>query len=118
MVKRSDDDQKVLRDFVKKDHRFSKEEKAALDIDSVDAFDIFWNSVLQSQNKFEETHKKGAGLAMRKVQDFGASASDIVQHMDPIVQIVKDFGAPYGGMAIGTITFLFTVWLIIPWSKS
>jgi len=118
LVKRSDDEQQALRDLVKKDRSFSEEEKAALNIDSVAAFDIFWNSALQSQNKFEGAHKHGAGLAMRNVQDFGASASDILQHMEPIVQVVKDFGAPSGGMAIGTITFLFTVRLLIPWSNS
>jgi hypothetical protein len=109
LVKRSDDDQQALRDLVEKDPNFSKEEKAALDIDSVAAFDIFWKSALQSKDKFEEAHEHGTKLAMRNVQDFGASASDIVQHMEPIVQVVKDFGAPSGGMAIGTITFFFTV---------
>jgi hypothetical protein len=109
LVKRSDDEQQALRDLVEKDPKFSKEERAALDIDSVAAFDIFWNSALQSQDKFEKAHEHGTELAMRKVQDFGASASDILQHMEPIVQVVKDFGAPSGGMAIGTITFLFTV---------
>lgn len=109
LVKRSDDEQQALRNLVESDSNFSDEEKAALDIDSVAAFEIFWNSALQSQNKFEEAHENGAGLAMRTFQDFGASASDIMQHMEPIVQVVKDFGAPSGGMAIGTITFLFTV---------
>lgn len=48
---------------------------------------------------------------MQKTHQGLLDAHEILPHIDPIIQIVKAVGAPYGGMAIGTITFLLTVWV-------
>ncbi|PON20334.1 hypothetical protein TGAM01_v210776 [Trichoderma gamsii] len=112
VIQKTDEEQKELYDFISKHSHFSKEEKYALRIDSVSSFEKQWNLTVDSRGKFEACHDHGVGLAARRAQQFVESAYDVLQHVDPIVQLVKDFGAPYGGMAIGTISFLFTTELL------
>ncbi|KAL7902142.1 hypothetical protein HDV63DRAFT_360870 [Trichoderma sp. SZMC 28014] len=109
VVKKADEEQKQLHDFISNHSHFSEEEKCVLKVESVSAFEEQWNLTVDSRDKFEASHDHGAGLATRRAQQFVESAYDVLQHVDPIVQLVKDFGAPYGGMAIGTISFLFTI---------
>ncbi|KAF6831284.1 hypothetical protein CPLU01_06841 [Colletotrichum plurivorum] len=49
------------------------------------------------------------GRASKGITNLAASANDILQNISPILELVRDFGAPYGGMAIGTICFVFMV---------
>ena len=109
IVQRSDLEQQVLRDLVQRDRVFSERERAALRLDSASAFNVFWNSTMGAQVKFEENHKSGAKLVMRNLQNFGESAADVLNQMEPLIQAVRDFGSPSGNMAIGTIAFFFTV---------
>jgi hypothetical protein len=109
VIRKADEEQKQLYDFISKHSYFSEGEKNALKIDSVSTFEKQWNLTIDSKGKFEASHDHGVGLAARRAQQFVESAYDVLQHMDPIVQLIKVFGAPYGSMAIGTISFLFTV---------
>jgi hypothetical protein len=104
-----EEEQKQLHDFISNHSHFSEEEKYALQIDCVSTFEKQWKLVVDSRDNFEANHEHGVGLAARRAQQFVESAYDVLQHMDPIVQLIKDFGAPYGSMAIGTISVLFTV---------
>ncbi|KAK6495010.1 hypothetical protein TWF481_003038 [Arthrobotrys musiformis] len=110
MVKDSDIEQQKFHAFVNSQAgKFSEEEKSTLQIDSFDAFEKFWNKTLDTRQNFEANHEHGVGLAARTAQNFAASVYDILQHVGPLVEVVKDLGAPYGGMTIGTISFLFIV---------
>ena len=83
-------------------------------IQSADDFEKFFGSALAAKGKFEASHRHGTGRAGRAIQNAGASAYEILQNMEPIVEIVKTFAAPYGGIAIGTISFLVTVGSLDP----
>ncbi|CBX91214.1 hypothetical protein LEMA_P067220.1 [Plenodomus lingam JN3] len=74
--------------------------KRFTDRDLVAAFNIFWNDTAKAQATFESQHEHGAKKRMRNVQDFGETAADMMRQLEPIVQVIKDFGAPFGGMAI------------------
>lgn len=78
-------------------------------VDSAQAFEKFWNSTLSARSDFEEQHNHGVAKAARKATEFAASASISLSDITPFLDIVKDVGAPYAGMAIGTIAFVFTV---------
>lgn len=108
-LKRSDEDQLKFRDYVQRHRDFTAEEKAALSIDSVLSFQKAWDVAAQAKTTTEERRRRGRKRIGQSVQNFAVAASDIVTCMGPILELVKDIGAPYGGMAIGTVSFLFTV---------
>lgn len=85
-----------------------------MQITSADEFEKTFGSTLVAKDKFEASHRHGTGRVGRAIQNVGASAYDILQNMEPIVETVKTFGAPYGGLAIGTISFLVTVGALKP----
>ncbi|KAL7789034.1 hypothetical protein V8C37DRAFT_387015 [Trichoderma ceciliae] len=109
VIKESDEKQKEFHAFVSNHSQFSTEEKYALQIESVAAFEEHWNLTADSKRKFDEIHEHGLGLAGQRAQKFASSAYNVLQQMTPIVQLVQNFGAPYGSMAIGTISILLTV---------
>lgn len=117
-MQQSDREQEDLRVFVNGKSSFSERERAALQVDSIASFDAFWNQTTKAQAKFESNHEQGVKQWARKAQDFGEAASDTMRQLEPIVQVIKDFGHPFGGMAIGTITFFFTVKLLTPLLRS
>lgn len=110
VVEKSDREQRRFHAFVGNHGEFSDKEKSTLQFDSAAAFESFWHTTTDAKRKFEASHEHGAGRVAQTVQNFAASAYDILHHMEPILDLVKDFGAPYGGMAIGTISFFFAVW--------
>lgn len=105
IVERCEDRQTHLRSS----RQYTKTEKSALSIDSSEAFSKFWATALSDKRTFDEKHQHGRSRIGKQVTSFSASAHDIIKNFDPLMSIVKDFGAPYGGMAIGTICFLLTV---------
>ncbi|PLN81836.1 hypothetical protein BDW42DRAFT_185144 [Aspergillus taichungensis] len=109
VIEKSDAEQEEFHRVAQTNNNFSKEELSALRIQSANDFEKFFNSTLTAKGKFEESHRNGTGRAGRAIQNAGASAYDILQNMEPIVETVKTFAAPYGGIAIGTISFLVTV---------
>jgi hypothetical protein len=114
VVKKSYVEQKDFRTFVRIRGKFSEEEKSTLEIDSVAAFESFWKTTLDAKGDFEASHEHGFGLVVQKTQNFAASAWDILRELQPILEVVKTFGGPYGTLAVGTISFLFAVRLPKP----
>ncbi|RSL74137.1 hypothetical protein CEP53_000477 [Fusarium sp. AF-6] len=108
-LQRSDQRQKDLREDVKLRRKFTKEERSALEIDSKEAFEAFWQTALGGKVAFDAAHEHGVGRASKRANSLAASAYTILQDMSPMVEIVKNFGSPYGSMAIGTICFVFAV---------
>ena len=108
-VETSENAQVHFKDLVVASKKFSENEKAAWKVDSVAAFKDYWEEVNSAKEKFDRSHEKGCGLWGKRFQ----SSADTIQHFlddfSPIIQIVKDFGAPYGAIAVGTISLLFAV---------
>ena len=87
-LENSEKQQNQFKGWVVASNRFSENERAALKLDSVATFNDYWR----------ETNNARASFDRSTENDFS-----------PIVQIVRDFGAPYGGLALGTISLLFVV---------
>lgn len=109
LVQKSESHQESLRSVVEKSNRFSREEKAALCLDSVHDFEIFWQSACQARYRFETDRKHGTKRTGKQILDFGATAYEVLHSMSPMLEVIRDLGAPYGSLAIGTISCLFAV---------
>ncbi|KAJ6443245.1 LIM domain-containing protein [Purpureocillium lavendulum] len=105
----SEQKQSQLRERTSGSRAFTQSEQAALQITSKDAFKDFWDSALTAKAAFDAEHERGARRLAKGAANLATSAHDFLRDVSPMVDIVKDFGAPYGGMAIGTICFLFAV---------
>lgn len=64
---------------------------------------------MDTKATFDADRTRGTKKAARRTTDFMASADDMIQGFKPIVEVIRDFGAPYGALAIGTVCFLFAV---------
>lgn len=106
-IKRCEQQQSEFRSKIAR--KFTQPEQSALTVDSEDAFKIFWEAALSDKRTFDVKHEHGTRRAAKQVTSLFSSAYDIIESFNPLVNIVKDFGAPYGGMAIGTICFFLTV---------
>lgn len=108
-IETSEKEQVQLREWVTMSKGFSDGEKAALRVDSSDAFNSFWQRTENAKEEFDRSHEKGSGALGRRYQSAASLILPFMEDFSPIVQIVKDFGAPYGGLAVGTISLLFAV---------
>jgi hypothetical protein len=108
-MKKSDVKQKDFRAFVDSQNRFSNSEKSMLKVDSFAKFESLWNTTVSAKDGLEVSREHGAKRVGQSVQNFAASAYDVLEDMEPLLDVVMDFGSPYGGMAIGTIAFLLAV---------
>ena len=78
-------------------------------VDDLKAFNDYWQRTEDAEQSFESRHEKGCGLWARQYQHTASLVLPFMNDFSPIVQIVTDFGAPYGGLAVGTISLLFAV---------
>lgn len=108
-IRRLEDEQNKFRDRLKARGNFTQKEEAAFNIDSHDAFQLFWREISGTRASFDAQRTHGSRKAAKKTLDFMASADDMLKGFKPIVQVIQDFGSPYGGLAIGTVCFLFAV---------
>lgn len=88
---------------------FTEIEKAAINFNTPAEFTSFWQQATDAKKGFDEGHAKGCGLCSKSYQTSAVAVLDFMNDFSPIIEIVKDFAAPYGGMALGTISVLFTV---------
>jgi hypothetical protein len=108
-IQASENEQRQFKEFVAGSKAFSPAEKAAIEFNSMAKFNAEWARVNTSKSTFDHNHEKGVGLAARKYQESAGVVIGFMDSFSPILEIVKDFAAPYGGMAIGVISILFTV---------
>lgn len=108
-VETSENAQVHFKDWVVASKGFSENEKAALKVDSVAAFKDYWEEANSAKEKFDRSHEKGCGLWAKRYQSSAAVIQPFVNDFSPIIQIVRDFGAPYGAIAVGTMSLLFAV---------
>ncbi|KAL9105306.1 MAG: hypothetical protein Q9227_009501 [Pyrenula ochraceoflavens] len=88
---------------------FSATEKAALKVNTFNEFDAFWSQVNGSKQKLNHGNREGHPSLSKSYQKSASVAYDFMQSFSPIIGLVKDFAAPYGGLAIGTLSLLFIV---------
>ncbi|KAH0840518.1 hypothetical protein FOPE_05769 [Fonsecaea pedrosoi] len=108
-IKASEIEQTRFRKLVATSKIYSQTEKNAADISSVTDFYAFWDKTVEARKDFEDSHERGCGLWTRKYQDAASVVRSFMKDFAPIVDVVKDFAAPYGGFAMGTISVLFAV---------
>jgi hypothetical protein len=109
IVKKSEAEQEQLRSFVETSGKFDSREKRSFQVDSAAAFARFWNETFDAQHDFEKDHEHGVGRVARAAQNIASSGYDLLSQLQPVVELVRNLGQPYGGIAIGTITFFFAV---------
>lgn len=112
--KRLGEEQDSLRAKVKASSKFSMEQKAAIDHISTQQFDEYWKAVNEEAENFDSHHQKGRGLRSRRYQELMSSASEFMRGFNPIIETVEHLSSPYGGLAIGAISFLFAVSIASP----
>ena len=108
-VETSENAQVHFKDWVVASKGFSENEKAAWKVDSVAAFKDYWEEANSAKEKFDRSHEKGCGLWAKRYQSSAATIQPFLDDFSPIIQIVRDFGAPYGAIAVGTVSLLFAV---------
>lgn len=108
-IKTSNDKQKQFHESMRICAKFSDQEISALQFDSIPAFESFWHSTADAKQRYDTEHSKGAKRLAAKSQEYAAMAFDILHTMSPLLEIVKDLGAPFGGFAIGTLSFFLLI---------
>lgn len=90
---------------------FSDKEKAILKVQPKGPAEIqaFLNETMDAMDRYDGAHTKGIRKLGRKLTDFGAVAHEIMQNLSPLISLVQDIGAPFGGTATGVIAFFFSV---------
>ncbi|KXT09871.1 hypothetical protein AC579_6743 [Pseudocercospora musae] len=87
----------------------SQHVRAAMKLDSPEQLAAFWvDNSKTAKSDWDTKHRKGWRLWVKRYQDFSQAANKFLQDFGPIVAIVKAAG-PYGELAIGIISVLFTV---------
>ncbi|KAL8752095.1 MAG: hypothetical protein Q9184_005848 [Pyrenodesmia sp. 2 TL-2023] len=94
---------------VESSKRFDQSEKDAANVDTREEFDLFWQKLSSTRENFDRDHETGCGLFGRRVQSGARSIQPFVAGFSPIIEMVKDVGAPFGGGAVGSVSLLFAV---------
>lgn len=108
-IKKSEEKQQDFRALVLKSKALSPAQKNALECKDLKGFKEFWALTNNSKAGFDQNHETGYKKHVRRFEE---SADDVCRFMDnfsPIVNAVKDLAHPYGGIAVGVISILFTV---------
>ena len=99
----------MFKSVVASGKNYTNSEKTAIEIRTPDEFTKFWKRTNSAKDAFDKRHESGLGLVSKTYQNSAAAAGEFMHEFAPIINIVKDFAAPYGGMAIGILSTLFMV---------
>jgi hypothetical protein len=94
---------------VTQSNEFSEDEKKAIQYNTLAEFKAYWAKVNEAKSDFDISHEKGRGLWSKRYQSLATIVQSFMDDFSPLVQIIRDFGAPYGGVALGVISVLFVV---------
>ena len=88
----------------------SADEKGALKLQTIAEIVDYWSQAVDS-TKTEIAEARATGWRKYGDETYALvlEAHDILQTFQPLVNIVKDVGGPYGALGIGVISLLFTV---------
>lgn len=103
--------QATFHDWLKNKDYINTEEKMSLDCRSYSDFATYWTRESEeAKSIFDRQHQKGWRAWSRKFESFAAKADQFMEAFNPIVRVAQEATCPYGGLAIGTMCILFTVW--------
>ncbi|SPN99713.1 uncharacterized protein DNG_02564 [Cephalotrichum gorgonifer] len=108
-VKQSEEQQAAFCRLVESSGRFTATEKSALQFRTFDEFHAFWEDAKGIKHDFEASNEVGVRRFAQESRELATTASQVFRDLSPILQLVQDAAAPYGGMAVGVISFLLAV---------
>lgn len=108
-VKRLENEQSDFKNLVASSKGYSEIEKAAVNVTTVAEFNTLWRNTNDAKKEFDHSHEKGCGLCSKTYQSSAVEVRNFLNDFSPILDVVQNFAAPYGGMAVGTISVLFVV---------
>ncbi|MCJ1266406.1 hypothetical protein MMC22_006291 [Lobaria immixta] len=108
-IKSLENEQSEFQKLVATSNDYSVREKEVVGYETVAQFNAYWRKTTNANQEFDQSHTKGCGLFSKKYQSSAVVVQSFIQDFSPIIEIVKNFAAPYGGMALGTISVFFTV---------
>ena len=117
-IKRSESEQTKFKQLVSTSKSYSEIEKAVIKFETFTQFDEFWQTTVDSKEEFDQDHERGCGLCSKNFQSSAVMARDFMRDFSPIIDLVKDFAAPYGGVAVGTISVFFAVGVTLTQSRN
>ena len=69
----------------------------------------FWQTAFSAKGNFDASREHGISKVSKETTSLAATAYDLLRDFSPMVEVVKDFGSPFGNVAIGTLCCLFAV---------
>ena len=108
-VKRLEEGQTDFKNLIASSKEYSGSEKAAINVTTVAEFKDFWQKTNDAKEDFDRSHERGCGLCSKTYQSSAVVVGNFMDDFSPILEIVQNFAAPYGSMALGTISVLFVV---------
>ncbi|KAK8074085.1 hypothetical protein PG994_004984 [Apiospora phragmitis] len=109
LIQKSDNEQREFHQFVEGSRGFTDEERAALKICSFSALEVFWGDTVAAKRAYDIDHSHGRKKLARRSQDFAATAFEVFREMAPMFDLISNIAAPFGGLAIGTLSFFLTL---------
>ena len=101
--------QKSLRENTQITRRLTPEQLAAFNVSSDEALSHFWQTAFNAKGNFDASREHGISKVSKETTGLAATAYDLLRGFSPMVEVVKDFGSPFGNVAIGTLCCLFAV---------
>ncbi|RGP67978.1 hypothetical protein FSPOR_5639 [Fusarium sporotrichioides] len=108
-VKDVDMRQKSLRENASVTRKLTSDQRSAFDINDDEAANRFLQSAFNTKDQFDSHRDHGVAKVMKQTTGLAAVAYDLLRNFTPMVEIVKDLGAPFGNAAIGILCCLFAV---------
>lgn len=101
--------QKNLRENTQITRRLTPEQLSAFNVSSDEAVNHFWQTTFNAKSNFDASREHGISKVSKETTGLAATAYDLLRGFSPMVEVVKDFGSPFGNVAIGTLCCLFAV---------
>ncbi|KAF5562050.1 hypothetical protein FNAPI_3385 [Fusarium napiforme] len=92
-----------------KSQRLNPKQLSVWQVTSEQTVNEAWRNAMNAKLEFDAKGNYGATHVARDINAFAATTYDVLRDFSPMVEIVKDLGAPFGGMAVGTVCCLFAI---------
>lgn len=110
IISSSEKKQDEFRAYVLASKEFSQTEKATIQSKT---FEIAKKEAISAQARFDRKHQKGCGLWSKRYQDTATIVQGVIDDFSPLIELVKIFAAPFGCMAVGTVSLFFQARAVI-----
>jgi hypothetical protein len=88
--------------------KLTPEEMEGIQCRSYGDFTNYWTKLCdEAESDFKAKQERGWWEWAKKCQDFASEVSSFMEDINPLLDIVKNAGPPWTGLAIGTIAALF-----------